>query len=64
MRVGVAVVVLSGDENDPSILLLKRAKKHEVGKWEFPGGKVEDKELLPDAAVRELKEETGLIVLP
>jgi len=37
------------------ILLIKR-----FGKWEFPKGKVEEVESIKTAAIREVKEETGL----
>ena len=32
--------------------------------WELPGGKVKKRESLPDAVVREVKEETGVDVAP
>jgi 8-oxo-dGTP diphosphatase len=39
----------------------KRQDKGELdGKWEFPGGKVEQEETPTEAALRELREETGL----
>ena len=46
------------------VLLLRRsaANKHFVGKWEWPGGKVDPGEDFADAVVREVKEETGLDV--
>jgi ADP-ribose pyrophosphatase YjhB (NUDIX family) len=37
------------------VLMIKR-----FGKWEFPKGKVEEGEALREAAVREVREETGL----
>jgi len=46
---------------DSSVLVARRADdQHLGGAWEFPGGKVEDGEEPADAALRELREETGL----
>lgn len=47
-------------------LVLRRAdsKEEHPGLWEFPGGYVEKDESPRDAAIRELKEETGIIAEP
>jgi len=46
---------------EPEILLGKRAKhKNFPGKWEQPGGKVDEGEKLATAAVREVKEEIDI----
>ena len=42
------------------LLLAKRAVEPAIGKWGLPGGFVEIDEKLEEAALRELKEETGL----
>lgn len=46
------------------ILLIKRAMGRDKGKWELPGGKVEDGQFSHDALKREVKEETGLTISP
>ena len=53
--------VLLTDEND-KILILKRStdSKTNPGKWELPGGKVDQKESFDQALIREVYEETQL----
>lgn len=48
-------------KDDGSFLVENRIKKDWPG-LTFPGGHVEDEELIEDAVVREIKEETGLTV--
>jgi mutator protein MutT len=54
--VAVGVLLIERD----TILLIQRAKPPAAGKWSVPGGKVELGESLEEAALRELREETGL----
>jgi 8-oxo-dGTP diphosphatase len=58
--VGVGAVVLRGCE----VLLIKRGKDPLRGRWLVPGGTVELGETLQEAVVREVREETGLDVVP
>lgn len=59
INVAVAVIINS----DEKILIAKRHEHlHQGGKWEFPGGKIEENESTKDALIREIKEEVGLEV--
>jgi 8-oxo-dGTP diphosphatase len=46
------------------LLLIRRGHEPGKGLWSVPGGRIEDGESDTDALVREVREETGLIVAP
>lgn len=48
--------------NNSEVLLVRRAMEPEKGKWALPGGYVDANEDPRHAAIREVKEETGLEV--
>jgi len=52
----VGVVCLKGDE----VLLIRRGQPPRLNQWSLPGGRLEWGETLQVAALRELKEETGV----
>ena len=58
--VGVGGVVFVGDR----VVLIRRGKEPLRGRWVIPGGTVELGETLQEAVVREIQEETGLVVRP
>jgi 8-oxo-dGTP diphosphatase len=58
--VGVGAIIIEGD----GVLLVKRAHPPIQGQWSIPGGVLEVGEMVREAAVREAREETGLIVEP
>jgi ADP-ribose pyrophosphatase YjhB (NUDIX family) len=55
-RVGVGCIVWKGDQ----ILLIQRGKPPGEGEWSLPGGSQELGETLFQAAIREVREETGV----
>ena len=52
----VGVICLRGDQ----VLLIKRGTPPRLGQWSLPGGRMELGETTIAAALRELKEETGV----
>ncbi|MDH6367990.1 MULTISPECIES: (deoxy)nucleoside triphosphate pyrophosphohydrolase [unclassified Breznakia] len=54
----VAAIICDGDK----ILIAQRSKGELAGKWEFPGGKVEQGEDNHTALVREIKEELDMSI--
>ena len=58
--VGVGAVIVEGKR----VLLIRRGQPPLLGEWSLPGGVLECGETLREAAVREAREETGLVVEP
>jgi ADP-ribose pyrophosphatase YjhB (NUDIX family) len=56
--VGIGAVIIEGSR----VVLVKRAHPPIQGQWSIPGGALEVGEVVREAAVREAREETGLIV--
>lgn len=58
--VTVDAVIFRKAGNSHEILFIQRKNEPFRGQWAIPGGFVDEGEDLPDAARRELREETGL----
>lgn len=58
----VAVGVIT--RNNEFLVARRAQHKHQGGRWEFPGGKVETGEAVEQALVRELKEELDIHLIP
>lgn len=56
-HIGVLCVV----QKEGKLLLGRRKVGHGAGNWEFPGGHLECGETIEACAIRELREETGLV---
>ena len=57
-KVAAVALVIDGD----GLVMVKRGVEPEYGKWAFPSGYVDRGEVVESAAMREVKEETGLDV--
>lgn len=57
-RIGVGVIVL----REGLVLLGLRQGAHGSGTWAFPGGHLEFGETIEACALREVREETGLVI--
>ncbi|WP_433957248.1 NUDIX hydrolase [Cytobacillus horneckiae] len=58
----IAIVVSVSIIKDDEVLLIKEKTSSGITKWNFPSGRMELAENIKKAAVREVKEETGLDV--
>ena len=51
-------------DNQGNFLVAERAYGEFAGKWEFPGGKIEEGETEEEAIIREMKEELDVGIVP
>jgi 8-oxo-dGTP diphosphatase len=65
VRVAGAIIFKNFNADKGKLLIIQRAKDdHWPNFWEIPRGKVEDNEKIKQGLLREVKEETGLQVIP
>lgn len=60
IRVAAALIF----DSQGNFLIAERAHGKLAGKWEFPGGKIENGETEEEAVVREIQEELGILIVP
>ena len=61
----VSVYAIIRNEKSEFLLLRRSEDSHtNPGKWDLPGGKLEREEILEEAIVREIWEETGISIVP
>jgi 8-oxo-dGTP diphosphatase len=59
----VAAAIIE-DEQGRILIARRKPGKSQAGMWEFPGGKIEEGELVEDCLRRELIEEMGIEIAP
>jgi len=58
----ISIAIVKNQQNK-WLITRRQQGQHLAGKWEFPGGKVEEGEALEAAMLRELKEEVDLTAI-
>jgi 8-oxo-dGTP diphosphatase len=61
---GVGALIFHPNSRRNSILLVQRGREPLKGYWSLPGGLIETGEKIEAALIREVQEETGLMVRP
>ena len=64
LKVGAAAIVRRTDSGWELLSARRTEPPVVAGKWEFPGGKIEDGETQEQCVLREIKEELGIDVVP
>lgn len=59
----LGVYALIFNDNRDAILVIKKSRGPYTGRYDLPGGTIEEGELLEETLVREILEETGCIVI-
>ncbi|MFY9457391.1 MAG: NUDIX domain-containing protein [Candidatus Spechtbacterales bacterium] len=60
IKVAVDIVIFTVRDNALKVILIQMKKKPFTGMWAFPGGLIDPRESLDEAARRELAEKTGV----